>query len=81
MADESNNGPAEGIKGLVEDVKGRAKEGVGAVTGNDSLKQEGSAQQDKAEHQRDVAEKEDAAEKARAEAKADESRQKAAEQG
>ena len=33
MAD--NSGPAEGVKGVVEDVKGKAKEAVGAVTGSD----------------------------------------------
>ena len=32
-----NSGPAEGIKGVVEDVKGKAKEAVGAVTGSDGL--------------------------------------------
>jgi uncharacterized protein YjbJ (UPF0337 family) len=46
------------------------KEGAGAVTGNDSLKREGSAQQDKAESQREVAGEEAEAEKARAKAEA-----------
>jgi len=75
MANDS--GPEAGIKGVVEDVKGKAKEAVGAVTGNDDLKQEGAAQQDKAEAQRDVAAKEAEAEKARAEAAAHEAEQKA----
>ncbi|MFH5210059.1 CsbD family protein [Antrihabitans spumae] len=77
MADE-NSGPAEGVKGIVEDVKGKAKEAVGSVVGNDSLQEEGAAQQDKAENQREVALKEAEAEKARAAAKADEERQRAA---
>ncbi|MEZ0359191.1 CsbD family protein [Mycobacterium sp. ENV421] len=73
MAD--NSGPEEGIKGVVEDVKGKAKEAVGAVTGSDDLTEEGKAQQDKAEAQRDAAAKEAEAEKARGEAKAQEKRQ------
>lgn len=72
-----NSGPAEGIKGVVEDVKGKAKEAVGAVTGQDSMTREGQAQQDKAESQRTAAEKEAEAEKARAEARVDEQRQRA----
>jgi uncharacterized protein YjbJ (UPF0337 family) len=76
MADK-DSGPEAGAKGLVEDVKGKVKEGAGTLTGNDSLKREGSAQQDKAESQREVAGKEAEAEKARAKAEADESRQRA----
>lgn len=64
MADEKS-GPSEGVKGVVEDVKGKAKEAVGAVSGNDDLTREGRAQQDKAEDQREVARKEAEAEKAR----------------
>ncbi|WP_068158984.1 CsbD family protein [Rhodococcus phenolicus] len=75
MADEKS-GPSEGVKGVVEDVKGKAKEAVGAVTGKDDLTREGRAQQDKAESQREVARKEAEAEKARAEAEADEARQR-----
>ncbi|MFA5708533.1 CsbD family protein [Mycolicibacterium sp.] len=73
MAD--NSGPQEGIKGVVEDVKGKAKEAVGTVTGRDDLTEEGKAQQDKADAQRDVAEKEAEAESARGAAKAAEKRQ------
>ena len=76
MADK-DIGPEAGAKGIVEDVKGKVKEGVGTVTGNDSLKREGSAQQDKAEAQREVAGKEAEAEKARAKAEADEARERA----
>ena len=74
MANET--GPKAGAEGIVEDVKGRAKEAAGAVTGNESLKQEGEAQQDKAAAQRDVAAKEAEAEKARAEAAAAEAEQR-----
>jgi uncharacterized protein YjbJ (UPF0337 family) len=70
-----NSGPEEGIKGVVEDVKGKAKEAVGTVTGRDDLTEEGKAQQDKADAQRDAAAKEAEAEKARGEAKAQEKRQ------
>ena len=45
---EKNSGPAEGVKGIVEDVKGKAKETVGTVTGRDDMVREGKAQQDKA---------------------------------
>ena len=71
-----DSGPAAGVKGVVEDVKGKAKEAVGAVTGNDELKQEGAAQQAKAEAQRDVAVKEGEADKARAEAAVHEAAQR-----
>ena len=55
MADES--GPKAGAReGVVEDVKWPwAGEVAGAVTGDESLKQEGEAQQDQAAAQRDVA--------------------------
>ena len=71
----NESGPEAGVEGVVEDVKGRAKEAAGAVTGSESLKQEGQAQQDKAAAQRDVAAKEAEAEKARAEARAAEAEQ------
>jgi uncharacterized protein YjbJ (UPF0337 family) len=75
MAD--NSGPQEGIKGVVEGAKGKAKEAVGTVTGRDDLTKEGKAQQDKADAQRDVAQKEAEAESARGAAKAAEKRQEA----
>jgi uncharacterized protein YjbJ (UPF0337 family) len=74
MADK-DSGPEAGAKGAVEDVKGKLKEAAGTMTGKDSLRREGEAQQDKAESQREVAKKEAEAEKARAEAKANEARQ------
>jgi uncharacterized protein YjbJ (UPF0337 family) len=73
---ERESGPESGVKGVVEDVKGRAKEAVGAVVGNDRLRKEGEAQQEKAEAQRDVAVKEAEADKSRAVAKAHEAEQK-----
>jgi len=73
MADKS--GPQEAVKGVVEDAKGKAKETVGTVTGRDDLVQEGKAQQDKAEAQRNAAKKEAEAEAARGGAKAAEKRQ------
>jgi uncharacterized protein YjbJ (UPF0337 family) len=74
---DKDSGPEAGAKGVAEDIKGKAKAAAGAVTGNDSLRREGEAQQDKAESQREVARKEAAAEKARAEAAANEARERA----
>lgn len=74
---ERKSGPAEGVEGVVEGVKGRVKEGVGALVGNDSMVREGEAQQGKAAAQREVAEKEAEAEKARAKAAVDEQRERA----
>src|ERR1700712_337682 len=74
---ENNSGPEEAIKGVVEGVKGKAKEVAGAVTGRDDLYREGQAQQDKAEAQRNAAKKEAEAEGARAAAKTAEKRQEA----
>jgi uncharacterized protein YjbJ (UPF0337 family) len=70
MGDET--GPKAAVEGVVEEVKGKAKEAVGALTGDDDKREEGRAQQDKADAQREVAAKEAEAEKARAEAKAHE---------
>jgi uncharacterized protein YjbJ (UPF0337 family) len=72
---EKKSGPQEGIKGVVEDAKGKAKEAVGSVTGRDDLVREGKAQQDKADAQQDVAKKEAQAESARGGARAAEERQ------
>lgn len=74
---EKNSGPQEAIRGVVEDVKGKAKEAAGTIAGRDDLVEEGKAQQDKAEAQREAARKEAEAEKARAEAKTNEKRQEA----
>ncbi|MQY25128.1 microaggregate-binding protein 1 [Nocardia aurantia] len=72
---EHKTGPREAAEGVVEDAKGKAKEAAGALTGNEELKKEGRAQQDKARSQRTAAQKEAEAEKARGEAKVDEARQ------
>jgi uncharacterized protein YjbJ (UPF0337 family) len=74
----NESGPKAGTKGIVEDIKGKAKEVAGEVTGHEDLEREGRAQQDKAANERDVAEHEAKADAARAEAEADEARQRAA---
>lgn len=74
---EHDSGPKAGVSGAVEDVKGKAKEAAGAVTGNEDMKREGQAQQSKAAAERDVARKEAEAEKARAEADAHEAEERA----
>jgi uncharacterized protein YjbJ (UPF0337 family) len=75
MSDQ-NSGPEEAVKGVVEGVKGKAKEVAGAVTGRDDLQREGQAQQDKGDAQREAAKKEAEAEAARSAAKANEERQR-----
>lgn len=72
----SETGREAGVKGVVEDAKGRAKEAVGAVTGRDRLEREGEAQQDKAEAQQDVARKEAEAEESRLKEEMHEQRQR-----
>jgi uncharacterized protein YjbJ (UPF0337 family) len=72
---DKDTGPEAAAKGVVEDVKGKAKEVVGTVVGNDDLKHEGQAQQDKADAERDVAKKEAEADAARAAASAAETRE------
>jgi uncharacterized protein YjbJ (UPF0337 family) len=76
MADTNRTGPAEAVKGVVEGVKGRVKEAVGAAAGRDDLTREGQAQQDKGEAQRNAAKKEAEADAARGAAKVAEERQK-----
>ena len=51
-------GPKAAANGVIEDIKGKAKEAAGAATGKDHLREEGRAQQNKAAAQRDVAAKE-----------------------
>ena len=79
MAD-NNSGPAEAVKGVVEGVKGKAKEVAGAVTGRDDLYREGKAQQDKADAQRNAAKRKPRPKAARGAAKVAEERQKAEQQ-
>jgi uncharacterized protein YjbJ (UPF0337 family) len=71
-----SSGPEAAIKGIVEDVKGKAKEIIGIVVNHEDLRKEGRAQQEKAEAQRNVAKKEAEATSARAAEKAAEARQK-----
>jgi uncharacterized protein YjbJ (UPF0337 family) len=73
--DKDKSGPAEGVRGVVEDVKGKAKEAVGNIAGQDELAREGHAQQEKAEAQRDAAKKEAQAEAARGGAESAEKKQ------
>jgi uncharacterized protein YjbJ (UPF0337 family) len=73
----NDSGPRSGAKGVVEDIKGKAKEAVGAITEDEQLKREGRAQQDKAAAQREVAVREAQAEKARAKASGHEAEQRA----
>ncbi|OBI49459.1 MULTISPECIES: CsbD family protein [unclassified Mycobacterium] len=74
---DSKSGPIELVRGVIEDVFGKAKEFIGTILGRDDLINEGEAQQDKAEAQRNAGKKEAAAEKARAKAKAAEARERA----
>lgn len=73
---DQKSGPQEAVEGVVEGVKGKAKEVGGTLAGRDDLVREGKAQQDKADAQRDAAKKEAEAESARGGAKAAEERQK-----
>jgi uncharacterized protein YjbJ (UPF0337 family) len=74
---DKDTGPEAGTKGVVEDLKGKAKEVVGEITGDDSKEREGRAQQDKAQSQRDVAKHEAEADAARSEAAVHEAEQRA----
>lgn len=76
MMGDNKSGPREAVEGVVEGVKGRAKEFAGNLAGRDDVVREGRAQQEKAEAQRDAARKEAKAEAARSAAKAAEEREK-----
>jgi uncharacterized protein YjbJ (UPF0337 family) len=71
-----DSGPESAAKGIVEDVKGKAKEVLGEVTGDEAKEREGRAQQDKAQSQREVAEHEAKADAARSAAAAHEAEQR-----
>jgi uncharacterized protein YjbJ (UPF0337 family) len=71
-----DSGPEAGAKGVVEEVKGRVKQAVGDLAGDDGLRREGKAQQEKADAERDVAKKEAEAEQARTKAEAKEAEQR-----
>ncbi len=72
----TDSGPESAAKGVVEDIKGKAKEVIGEVTGDHSKEREGRAQQDKAQAQREVAEHEAKADAARSEASVHEAEQR-----
>jgi len=74
---ENETGPKAAVHGVVEDLKGRAKEAAGAISNDADLRDEGQAQQDKAAAQRDVAAREAEADESRAEAAAHEAAQRA----
>jgi len=74
---DKDTGPEAGAKGVIEDVKGKAKEVIGEVTGDESKEREGRAQQDKAHAERDVAKHEAEADAARSEAAVHEAEQRA----
>ena len=73
----NDSGPSNAAEGAIEGLKGKAKEVVGTVTGNEGLQDEGSAQQDKAAAEREVARKEAEAEAARTKADVKEAEQAA----
>lgn len=72
---QHNNGPRDAIEGVVDDVKGKAKEVAGVVIEDEDLKAAGHAQQDKARAQRTAAQKDAEAEKARLDAEIARNRQ------
>jgi len=71
------SGPIELVRGVIEAVFGKGKQFIGTILGRDDLINEGEAQEDKAEAQRNAGKKEAAADKARGKAKAAESRERA----
>jgi uncharacterized protein YjbJ (UPF0337 family) len=74
---DNESGPKAGVNGVVEAIKGKAKETVGAAAGSDKLREEGRAQQEKAAAERTVAAKEAEADEARARAAAHEATERA----
>ncbi|OBH43951.1 microaggregate-binding protein 1 [Mycobacterium mantenii] len=77
---DTKSGPIELVRGIIEDALGKTKQVIGIIINNDGLVEEGKAQQDKAEAQRNAGKKEAAAEKARGKAKAHEERERAEQQ-
>jgi len=71
-----SSGPENAGRGVVEGLKGKAKEAWADLTDDDELRREAEAQQDKADAERDAAAKEAEAEKARAKATAHEAEQR-----
>ena len=77
MSEHEKTGAREGLEGVVEGAKGKAKEVAGAAAGDESLRREGRAQQDRADSQREAARKEAEAEKERSKAAVHEERERA----
>jgi uncharacterized protein YjbJ (UPF0337 family) len=73
----TKSGPREAVEGVMEEVKGKVKEAAGALEGDDRLRREGEAQEDKAAAQRDVAKREAQADSSRAAARGYEAEEKA----
>ncbi len=44
-----DTGAQAGVEGVVEDLKGKAKDVAGSITGDERLEREGEAQQSKAQ--------------------------------
>src|SRR5579884_321906 len=76
--ERAKSGPEAGASSAAERIKGGVKEAAGSLVGNDDLRREGQAQQDKARAEGDVAREEGKAEQARAKAAAAERAEKAA---
>jgi hypothetical protein len=74
------SGAEHGVEGIVEDVKGKAKEVIGKLTGKEHVEDEAGRSRRRQTRQRDVAQHEAQAEAARAEAATHEAEQRA-EQG
>jgi uncharacterized protein YjbJ (UPF0337 family) len=75
----AKTGPEAGASATAEKVKGGLKQAAGSVLGNEDMRQEGSAQQDKAASEKDVAKEEARAQQAKARANAADRQQRAAE--
>lgn len=54
---DTQSGPVELVRGIVEDVLGRTKQVIGIIIGHNDLIEEGKAQQDKADAQRSAGKK------------------------
>lgn len=78
-SETSKTGPEAGASAVAEKVKGGLKSAAGSVLGNEDLRKEGAAQQDKAAAEKGVAKEESKAEQSRARANAAEREQRAAE--
>ncbi len=66
----NETGPEAAVSGVIESAKGTAGEMAGALTGDDDLRGEGRAQQERAVAERDVTSHEAEAEVSYAEAEA-----------